>query len=98
MFNQANLSITIQVFTLLGIAWAIYASLRKPQEKSETNDAVYAEKFVALEKTVINLRDNHLHTLEVKIDETNKRVSGVELQMTKIATIMDERLPSKSNS
>jgi hypothetical protein len=48
MFNQANLSITIQVLTLLGIAWAIYASLKKPQEESITNDKVFEEKFTAL--------------------------------------------------
>ena len=98
MITAENISIVIQISTLVGIIFAVYLYFRKPQEKGEMNDAVYAEKFSALEKTVVNLRDNHLHTLDLKIDETNKRVGGVELQVTKIATILEERLPNRSNS
>lgn len=57
----------------LGIAivsalFGVIMWVRRPQEKSEVTDAVYAEKFSSLEKLVLNLRDNHLHTLEVKLD------------------------------
>jgi hypothetical protein len=48
MFNQANLSVIIQVVTLLGVAWAIYNSLKKPQEESITNDKVFDQKFLSL--------------------------------------------------
>ena len=63
MFNQANLSITIQVLTLLGIAWAIYASLKRPQEKSELNDAIFDSKFLSLENMVKKIELNDLHEL-----------------------------------
>jgi len=63
MFNQANLSITIQVLTLLGIAWAIYNSLKRPQEKSEVNDAVFDNKFLSLENMVKKIELNDLHEL-----------------------------------
>jgi len=64
MFNQANLSIIIQVITLLGIAWAIYNSLKKPQEKSEVNDAVFDTKFRSLEDMVKKIELNDLHELK----------------------------------
>lgn len=63
MFNQANLSITIQVLTLLGIAWAIYNSLKRPQEKSEINDAIFDAKFLSLENMVKKIELNDLHEI-----------------------------------
>lgn len=56
----------------LGIAGAVFGSFvyfRTPQEKSEVNDAVFDEKFDSLKELVINLRDNHLHSIDSKLDK-----------------------------
>lgn len=57
----------------------VVMAIKKPQFKSELIDAVFAEKFKNLEnathekinnieKAVVNLRDNHIHTLDSKLD------------------------------
>lgn len=67
--TEENISIIIQITTLIGIIFAVYLYFRKPQEKSEINDEVFKVQFDALEKTVINLRDNHIHTLDEKLSK-----------------------------
>lgn len=60
----------------LGIAtvsalFGVIMWVRRPQEKSETNDAVFNERMANYEKTTENavkLALNHSHTVEVKID------------------------------
>ena len=67
------------IYLIIAVASAVFAVFlffRKPQEKGEVNDAVFDTKMSALKDLVINLRDNHLHTLECKLDkhiEENQR-------------------------
>ena len=48
--------------------FAVFLFFRRPQEKGEVNDAIFDERFSALKDLVVNLRDNHLHTIESKLD------------------------------
>jgi flagellar basal body-associated protein FliL len=77
--------------------FSVYLYFRKPQEKSEVNDAVFDVKFQTLEKLVTNLRDNHIHTIESKLDLHIENQNKSELTMAKtigrIETILEERLP-----
>jgi len=45
------------------------------------------------EKEMQNLKDNHIHSLDLKIDETNKNVNSLTLKVTELATIINERIP-----
>jgi hypothetical protein len=89
-----NLSTIIQVVTLVGIAFAVYRSFQQPQQKSEVTDAVFDTKFNALSETVINLRDNHLHTLESKLDKHIQENQMVAIETTrtlaKIETLLEQ--------
>jgi hypothetical protein len=63
-----------QDLIFLGIAvisavTAVVMFIRKPQEKGELNDAVFDVKFDSLEKMVVNLRDNHIHTLQCDLSK-----------------------------
>ena len=69
MITQENISLVIQLVTLLGIIFGVFTFFRKPTEDLETKDAVFNVRFDALEKLVVNLRDNHIHTLDEKIDK-----------------------------
>lgn len=52
-------------------------------------------RFKSLDEQFANLRDNHVHTLETKIDSTNKDMSRMAVEIGKLATIIDERIPKK---
>jgi len=80
MITQENISIIVQISTLVGLIFSMYLYFRRPQEKSETNDAVFDVKFTALEKMVINLRDNHLHTIEEKLSRHISESQDVALR------------------
>jgi hypothetical protein len=104
-FTPTNIMFGIGI---LSVAFNILQYIRKPQEKSEQNDAVFSVEFKNLEKTfterftqtdrdLANLRDNHLHTVEVKLDKHINDQQTSELTMAKtisrIETLLDERLP-----
>ena len=66
--TQETLTFIIGIGTILSFIFTYQNSIRKPQQKGEVVDARFDEKFTALRDVVLNLRDNHMHTLEVKLD------------------------------
>ena len=117
MFNQANLSVIIQVVTLLGVAWAIYNSVRKPQIDSEKEDIKIENKANALVQQVewqkeataarfteiqnsfykiLEVNQNHLHTLEVSlnkhIEDNNLNNLETAKTLTEIKTLLTTHL------
>lgn len=103
MITSENISILIQILTLGGIVFAIYTTFRRPQEKSEVNDAVFDEKIKSLASStdtkidtlkdiVVNLRDNHLHTVESKIDNHISESQTAALNSAKLMGSIEAKL------
>lgn len=56
------------------------------------------KKFVELGKRLDDaflLASNHTHTVDVKVDELKKIVGTMSNEITKLATIIEERIPRK---
>jgi hypothetical protein len=81
MITEDNISLIIQICTLVGIGWAVYNSVRKPQEKGELTDAVFSERFTQFDRELANLRDNHIHSLGLKLDSHVEAQTKNEMQV-----------------
>lgn len=92
--DQTALTYIIGLGTVLSFIFTWYNSIRKPQQKGEIQDAVFETKLNELKKTVSSLRDNHIHTIEQKLDkhiEENQRDSiALTKQMTRIETLLEQ--------
>jgi hypothetical protein len=97
--DQETISYIIGITVLANVGLTIYNSIKKPQQKGEVTDAIFEQKISTLRDTVVNLRDNHLHTIESKLDLHIDNQNKSELTMAKtigrIETILEERLPRK---
>lgn len=91
MLTQEIITYLLGLAALVSIGFSVYNSLKKPQEKSAIDDAVFdvklnnlsstnSEKINSLEKLVINLRDNHIHSLDQKLDKhiSDQQVSSLD--------------------
>jgi len=92
--DQTALTYIIGLGTILSFIFTWYNSIRKPQEKGEVNDACFNERLTSLRETVVSLRDNHLHSIEEKLDKhiaENQRDSiEIAKQMSRIETLLEE--------
>jgi hypothetical protein len=92
--DQQALTFLIGILTILSFIFTWWNAIKKPQIKSEVEDAKFNEKFKGLESIVLNMRDNHLHTLEVKIDkhiEENQRdCIDQTKQLSRIETLLEQ--------
>lgn len=57
--------------------------------------AAFDTKLLSLKENINNLRDNHIHTLQEKIEYNSKNISEVKESIVRIETILAERLPKK---
>lgn len=90
------LEITIAVSTIMGMIFSIFIYFKNPQIQSDKNDALMGQSIHQLQLDLTNLRDNHLHTLDQKIDSTISSVNTISIEVAKLGTIINERIPSKS--
>ena len=79
-----------------GMIFGIYSYFRNPQIKLEKGEGLMAMSIKQLQLDLTNLRENHMHTLDVKLDATNKSVCDLEVQVAKLSTIIDERIPKRA--
>lgn len=103
LFTASNIMFAVG---LIGIIFGIYHYFRNPQIKSEKFDILIKQtvEFVVkefnlklnnLEKAFVNLKDNHIHTIDIKIGENSKSIAHLTTEVTRLATIIDERIPKK---
>jgi len=99
MTSLQIIDLAIKLSTLLGVIFAVYLYFRRPQEKSETADAVFCERMTNYEKTTneaIKLALNHSHTVESKLDGHIKDNQLFALETTKslsrIETLLEQHL------
>jgi hypothetical protein len=96
MTPLAFLDLVLKVLTLLGVIFAVYLYFRKPAEDSQLKDVGFEKDLASLEKMVINLRDNHIHTLQ---DGLNKHIQDNQTfalettkSLTKIETLLEQHI------
>lgn len=82
LYNQVSL-----VIGIVGVAFGIFNMFQAPRTDIEVMNALN------------NIRDNHIHTIEEnvkRIDEENQdQYRDMSDRMTRIETILNERLPAK---
>ena len=82
LYNQVSL-----VIGIVGVAFGIFNMLQAPRTDIEVMNALN------------NIRDNHIHTIEEnvkRIDQTSSdQYRDTSERLTKIETILNERLPAK---
>lgn len=92
MFNIENIQLIITIGT---VVFAVYLYFRKPQINSEIKESEFTSRLNTFREELINLRDNHVHSLEIKIDTANTNIAKVSNEITKLSTIIEERIPKK---
>ena len=102
MTLQEKISIVMQAISFIGIIFGVYLYFRRPQEKSETTDAVFKERMDNYETTTkeaIKLALNHSHTVESKLDshikESQTKGEADARWQGRMETLLEERLTRK---
>lgn len=102
-----QLSYILGILGLMGIIFTAYRSLTKPQIDNDKKDALLAQqiqwmvegtdrRFKEMQENINNLllqSNNHIHTVDTKVDILNTTISDMGNQVTRLATIIDERIP-----
>jgi hypothetical protein len=64
-----DLSLILQICTLLGIIWGVYSIINKPKERSELIDAVFEERLKNIEIQVSNHIPTAIKEVCCKLDK-----------------------------
>jgi len=97
------------IIGLLGIMFGVYNYFRNPQIKSEKTDALMEQRvswmvdisdrrFKDMQdnfKELLLQSNNHIHTVDTKVDALQGIIIGMGQEIIKLGTIIEERIPKK---
>lgn len=92
LLTTENIQFVIYLLTLL---FVVYNTFKNPQIKAANEISLLEQSLEMLRADFVNLRDNHVHTLDVKQDQMMTRISSLENEVVKLCTIIEERIPKK---
>lgn len=99
----------IFVLALLSILFGVYSYFRNPQVDSDKRDALLAQqikffiegtegRFKEVQDSFQSLllqSNNHIHTVDTKVDGLSFDMGAMKNEITRLATILEERLPKR---
>ena len=97
------------VLGIIGVIFGIYQYFRNPQIAEDKNAALLAQevkttsvtveqRFESMQKNFEGLllqSNNHIHSLDIKIDAMNKAMTDMRVEVATLSTIINERIPKK---
>ncbi|MDE2105249.1 MAG: hypothetical protein KGL39_48940 [Patescibacteria group bacterium] len=90
--NPSNIMFAIGV---IGAMFGVYHYFKNPQIKLDKNESLMQQQIVQFGKDLANLRDNHVHTLDEKLDATIKGMNELAIRVERLSTIIEERIPKR---
>lgn len=95
-----------QIITIPNILFAIiiaekiftvFGYFKNPQIQNDKNDLLLNTDMKSLKETVDHIKDNDLHTIQKTLEGHDNNIKLLAIQMAKLETIIDERIPKKNN-
>lgn len=97
------------ILGVLGVIFATYKYFKDPQNEEEKKAALLAQQVNASMESVDrrfkemqdNFKDlllqsnNHIHTVDTKVEALSLAMSSMSNSITKLSTIIEERIPKK---
>lgn len=107
LVTPQNITFTVGMISLL---FVVYHYFKNPQIDIEKKDALMQQqikitaeitdtKFKELQANFLQLlaqNQNHIHTLDTKVDALTERIASNNKELVRLSTIIDERIPKKS--
>lgn len=107
--DASSLSFILSLLGLLGIIFGVYNYFKNPQEESEKSIGLISQKIELTDKAnqkkfeeiaegisrAMSLSQNHIHTIDTKLDKHIEATNLLSIQVAKLGTIIDERIPKK---
>lgn len=99
----------LTILGLLGILFGVYHYFKNPQIDGDKRDALM-EQRTKMEKAesdrrfsdmtkrlddAFALAQNHIHTVDTKVDNVAAHVTKLSNEITRLSTIIEERIPRK---
>lgn len=102
---------TMFILGLLGILFSVYHYFKNPQIAGDKKDALLAQqvqwmveasdrKFKEMQdsfQALLLQSNNHIHTVDTKVENVSLVISEMGKEITKLTTIIEERIPRKNH-
>src|SRR5687768_13932197 len=91
--DQNTITFILGLVAIVSVLFNIYNTFRNPQIKADQTDIKFREELTSLQKTVQEIKETHLRTVEQDIKNLTTAVNELSKTVVRLSTIIDERIP-----
>ena len=77
--------------------FSIFNYFKNPQIQSDKNDLMLSASVASLKEALEHFKNNDLHTMQKTLELHENSIRFLTLETAKLQTIIDERIPKKTN-
>lgn len=93
--DSQALETVILATTVIGVIFSVYLHFRNPQIKSDQTIIRLKEDLETLKAVVVDVKERHLIAVDQEMKALTHTISQLSLTVTRLSTIIDERIPKK---
>ena len=93
ILDQQTISYILGLCGLVGVIFGVYNSYKKPQIKTDQNVIKMREDIDTLQADILEVKEKHLASVESNIKDLGGSVHDLALNVMRLTTIIDERIP-----
>ena len=107
LMTSSNITFAIGI---LAAIFGVYSYFKNPQIKSDKTDALIGQQLKFIQesndrrfaevhdeiKAVVATNQNHVHTIDTKVEVLTNSVTQLGKDVVRLATIIEERIPSRN--
>lgn len=86
---------TMFVLGIAGVVFSVYHYFKNPQIAIERREVGIKGELSLLRQELQNLKDNHIHSIEARLTALEGSNVSLSKEMTRLGTIIEERIPRK---
>lgn len=96
--DQTTITFLLGIVAVISVLFNVYNSFRNPQIRADQVDIKFREEIDTLKKTVQEIKETHLRTVEQDIKNLTSAVNDLSKTVVRLSTIIDERIPRTSST
>lgn len=96
VLDTSTVSYILGIMGIVTILFTVFNYFRNPQIKTDQHTLKLREDLDSLSEIVYEIKEKHITGVETNIKDLSKTIHDLSLTVTRLSTIIDERIPSKT--
>lgn len=91
--STTTINVILGIIAIFSTVFAVFAYFKNPQIKQDQDKISMQAEIDELKRDIKEVKETHIKNVEQDMKILNKNISDLSITVTRLSTIIDERIP-----